>query len=104
MLQHPATVARAHAHLDFTEQEASKVVNDARALFNEEGISVDSKNLRGIDPADSIIEFSKKDYDLIIMGARGKSEKDPYALKRNQESYKAYHMPNPNHKERLLHI
>jgi len=66
--------------LDSTEQEASKVVNDAQALFNEEGISVDSKILRGIDPADSIIEFSKKDYDLIIMGARGKNEKDPYVL------------------------
>jgi len=66
--------------LDLTEQEANKIVNDARTLFNNEGISVDSKILRGFDPADSVIEFSKKDYDLIIMGARGKNEKGSYAL------------------------
>jgi len=66
--------------LDLTEQEANKLVKDARALFIEKGITVDTKMLRGIDPADSILEFSKKDYDLIVMGARGKNEKDPYAL------------------------
>ena len=66
--------------LDLTEQEANKIINDARALFNERGITVDTKILKGIDPADSILEFSKKDYDLIVMGARGKNEKDPYAL------------------------
>ena len=66
--------------LDLTEQEANKIVNDARTLFNKEGVTIDTKILRGIDPADSIIEFSKKDYDLIVMGARGKNEKDPYAL------------------------
>ena len=66
--------------LNLTEQEANKIVNDARALFNQEGITVETKILRGIDPADIIIEFSKKDYDLIVIGARGKNEKDPYAL------------------------
>ena len=66
--------------LDLTEQEANKIINDARALFNKRGITVDTKILKGIDPADSILEFSKKDYDLIVMGARGKNEKDPNAL------------------------
>ncbi len=90
--------------LDSTEQEASKVVNDTRASFNEEGISVDSKILKGIDPADSIIEFSKKDYDLIIMGSWKKREGPTRTGKRNQESYKTYHMSHTNHKEGLLHI
>jgi len=66
--------------LALTEQEANKIVNDAQALFNKEGITIHTEILRGIDPADSILEFSKKDYDLIVMGARGKNEKDPYAL------------------------
>ena len=66
--------------LNLTEQEANKIVNDARTLFNKEGVTIDTKILRGIDPADSILEFSKKDYGLIVMGARGKNEKDPYAL------------------------
>lgn len=66
--------------LEHTEQEANKIVNDARVLFSEEGITVDTKIHRDIDPADSILEFSKKDYDLIVMGARGKNEKEPYAL------------------------
>jgi len=66
--------------LDLTEQEANNILDDARALFSGKGITVDTKMLRGIDPADSILEFSKKDYDLVVMGARGKNEKDPHAL------------------------
>lgn len=66
--------------LDFTEQEASKAVNEARDLLHKAGVLVDSKILRGVDPAESIIEFAKKGYDLIVMGSRGKNEKDPSTL------------------------
>ncbi|MCP8322750.1 MAG: universal stress protein [Candidatus Methylarchaceae archaeon HK02M2] len=67
--------------IKFTEKESNKIVNDAQALLSEEEIIADIKILRDIDPADSILEFSKKDhYDLIVMGARGKNEKEPYAL------------------------
>ena len=66
--------------LKHTEQEAEKIVNDVKAFFLEEGITVDTKILKDIDPADSIAEFSKRDYDIIVMGARGKNEKEPFAL------------------------
>lgn len=62
------------------EQKAEKTINDARALFNEERVTVDTKTLRASDPADSILEFSKDEYDLIVMGAHGENEKDPFAI------------------------
>ncbi len=61
------------------EQHAKMIIANARALFSEEKVKVDAETLSG-DPADSILEFSKKDYDLIVMGARGENEKDAYAL------------------------
>lgn len=61
------------------EQHAKKIVNNALALFSEEGVKVDSETTGG-DPANSILEVSKKDYDLIVMGSRGENEKEPYAL------------------------
>ena len=56
-----------------SEQEANKIVNDAQALFNKEEVTVDTKILKSTDPADSILEFSKN-YDLIVMGAKGMGE------------------------------
>ncbi len=61
------------------EQHAKTTINSARALLNEEKVKVEAEMFSG-DPADSILEFSKKDYDLIVMGARGENEKDAYAL------------------------
>jgi nucleotide-binding universal stress UspA family protein len=61
------------------EQRAKMIINDARALFNEEKVKVDTKTSSG-DPADIILEFSKKNYGLIVMGARGENEKDTYAV------------------------
>jgi nucleotide-binding universal stress UspA family protein len=60
-------------------QYAERIVNSARALFSEEKVKIDTKTVSG-DPADSILEFSKKGYDLIVMGGHGENEKDPYAL------------------------
>lgn len=65
--------------LGHIEQEAEKIINDARALFSEEGVTVDTKMIRRRDPADSILELSK-DFDLIVMSAHGENERDPYAL------------------------
>ena len=48
-------------------------------LFMEEGVIIESKIIRWRDPAESILELSK-DYELIVMGARGENEKDPAAL------------------------
>lgn len=61
------------------EQEAVKIINEARAFFMEEKIEVDSKIESSYDPAEKILEFSS-DHDLIVMGAHGENEKDPYAL------------------------
>ncbi len=61
------------------EQHADSIVNSARALFSEEKVEADAETVSG-DPADSILDFSKKDYDLIVMGAHGENEKDPYVL------------------------
>ena len=63
-----------------SEQEANKIVNNAQVLFSKEGLTVDAKILKDTDPADRILEFSKKNYNLTIMGARGKTEKHPYLL------------------------
>jgi nucleotide-binding universal stress UspA family protein len=61
------------------EQRGGQIVNDALALFKEEGVTADAKMLSRGDPADSILTLSKG-YDLIIIGAHGENEKDPYAL------------------------
>ncbi|MEM2952713.1 MAG: universal stress protein [Candidatus Bathyarchaeia archaeon] len=61
------------------EQEAEKILSEARMLFMEEGVATESKIIRWRDPAESILEFSK-DYDLIVIGAHGENEKDPTAL------------------------
>jgi len=61
------------------EQEADKIISNARALFSEEGVTVDAKKSRSGDPAESILELSS-DCDLVVMGAHGENEKDPYAL------------------------
>jgi len=60
-------------------QHAERIVNNARALFSEEKVKTDIKTTSG-DPANSILEFSKEGYDLIVMGGHGENEKDPYAL------------------------
>jgi nucleotide-binding universal stress UspA family protein len=61
------------------EQYAERIVDSACVLFTEEEVKIDTKTLSG-DPAENILEFSKKGYDLIVMGAHGENEKNPYAL------------------------
>jgi len=61
------------------EQESEKILSNARALFAEEGVPMEVKGGRSSDPAESILELSAG-CDLIVMGAHGENEKDPYAL------------------------
>lgn len=63
-----------------SEKEAHTIINNAQAVFNKEGVVVDTKILKGIDPAESILEFSKTNYDLIVMGTLGETEMHPYSL------------------------
>lgn len=79
-MEHPVPRNIADEIRGHFEQKAEKTINDARALFNEERVTVDTKTLRASDPADSILEFSKDEYDLIVMGAHGENEKDPFAI------------------------
>ena len=66
--------------LGHAEQEAEKIIGDAQAFFLKEGVKIDTRTLRSDDPAESILEFLKNDYDLVVMGVHGENEKDPYAL------------------------
>jgi nucleotide-binding universal stress UspA family protein len=62
------------------EQRAEGVVEGARALFKEEKVKGETETMGSNDPADGILESSKNDYDMIVIGGRGENEKDPYAL------------------------
>lgn len=61
------------------EQHTRAILDVARALFNEEKVKVSIETLDG-DPADNILNYSKEDSDLIVMGSRGENEKEAYAL------------------------
>jgi nucleotide-binding universal stress UspA family protein len=62
------------------EQEGERVVSDAEAVFKEEGLTVDTKTIRGKEPAEAILDESEKGYSLIVMGGHGENEKETYAL------------------------
>jgi len=61
------------------EQRTGSLLNDARAVFNEEKVEIDTETLHG-DPADNIVRYSKENSDLIVIGGRGESEKEIYTL------------------------
>ncbi|MCL6578452.1 MAG: universal stress protein [Candidatus Bathyarchaeota archaeon] len=65
--------------LGSVQQHAESIINSARALFAEEKVKVETEIFSG-DLANSILEFSKEYYDLLVIGAHGENEKDPYAL------------------------
>jgi len=61
------------------QQRGTDVIEEAAALFKEEGIPVDQKLLEHADPAESIIrEAEKGNYDLIVIGSSGEEEKKPH--------------------------
>jgi nucleotide-binding universal stress UspA family protein len=61
------------------EQIADQIIAQAKALFTEEQIKVETQVFHG-DPAESILDFSQHDYDLTVMGACGEHEKDTCIL------------------------
>lgn len=72
----PETAARILSGLD---QEGQKIVAEAKAVFAEENVEAKTELLHEDDVADAISEFAENS-DLIVMGAHGETEKDPYAL------------------------
>jgi nucleotide-binding universal stress UspA family protein len=73
----PETAALILSGLD---QEGQAIVNEARALFNEEKVEVKVEVLHEDDVAETILELSRGNSDLIVMGSRGENEKDPRAV------------------------
>ena len=72
----PETAARTLSGLD---QEGQKIVAEAKAVFAEENVEAKTELLHGDDVADTISEFAEN-FDLIVMGAHGEKQKDPYTL------------------------
>jgi nucleotide-binding universal stress UspA family protein len=62
------------------EQKGERAIDEARALFGEEKVPVETELLKEYDAADTILQYSRDGFDLIVMGAHGENEKDPYAL------------------------
>jgi nucleotide-binding universal stress UspA family protein len=62
------------------EKDGETVIGNAEDVFKEEGVPVKSQTVRSKHPADPILTMSKKDCEMIIMGAHGKDRKEPYAL------------------------
>jgi nucleotide-binding universal stress UspA family protein len=73
----PETAALILSGLD---QEAQRIVGEARGLFMEEKVEVKGEVLHEEDVAEAILEFSSNDFDLIIIGGRGENEKGLNAL------------------------
>jgi nucleotide-binding universal stress UspA family protein len=65
--------------IDHFEKQSAKIISDAHALFKEEEVPIQTITRKSSDPAESIL-LTSGNYDLIIMGAHGENEKDPYAL------------------------
>ena len=66
--------------LDQSARDARKIVQNAKTIFEEEGINVNTKVVRKIDPADGILEMSGTEFGLIIMGAHGEDVEELNAL------------------------
>jgi nucleotide-binding universal stress UspA family protein len=73
----PETAALILSGLD---QEAQRVVSEARGLFMEEKVEVKGEILHQEDVAEAILEFSADDFDLIVIGGRGENEKGLHTL------------------------
>jgi len=60
-------------------QRGADVIEEAVALFKEEGVPVDQKLVEHADPAESITrEAEKGNYDLVVVGYSGEEEEEPH--------------------------
>jgi universal stress protein A len=60
-------------------QSSTEIVEEATALFKEQGIPVDQKILEHADPAEIITrEAEKGNHDLIVVGYSGQEDKEPH--------------------------
>lgn len=75
--------------------KAQKVTEKLKERANEEGVEADSEVATGPDVANEIIRFANEgDYDLIVVGSRGKTELETVTLGSVSESViKRSHVP-----------
>lgn len=70
---------------DWFVRKGEEILDNARALFSEEGLTVEARLVRG-DPAENIINLALAEkYDLIALGNRGETEIDAFSLGSNAE-------------------
>ncbi len=62
------------------EQRAESIVSSAEELFKRHGVKVETDTVKEGDVADVILEKSRSDHDLIVMGSRGEDESEQHAL------------------------
>jgi nucleotide-binding universal stress UspA family protein len=62
------------------EDIGEQAINNAQALFKQENVPIETELLKEYDAADTILEYSRDGFDLIVMGVHGENEKDPYTL------------------------
>lgn len=61
------------------EQKGNQIISNARALYNEEKIPVETKLIEYGDPAESILEACGE-FDIIVMGGRGDGDTEEFEL------------------------
>jgi len=60
---------------------ATKAINKAKALLDKEGIKLSNETIATGNPAQKIIEYvNREDIDLVVMGARSKSNLSTFLL------------------------
>jgi nucleotide-binding universal stress UspA family protein len=64
---------------DWYHQKGEEAIDNAVALFKEEGVTADHKIVEHANPADTILNVAHQGkYDLIAMGASGEDERGPH--------------------------
>jgi nucleotide-binding universal stress UspA family protein len=62
-------------------QQGNKIVRDAEALFNEEGVDVEARLIQYEDPAETLLGLAEAEgHDLIVMGSHGETAVEDHSL------------------------
>jgi nucleotide-binding universal stress UspA family protein len=63
------------------DSEAKKAIDQAKVLFDEKGVRVDTMLGKGRTPANVILEVAEEGkYDLVLMGSTGKTGVERYLI------------------------
>ena len=70
---------REMATLEGLYKEGERIMDEARSLFEEEQVEVNTDMIRENDVAQTLIDYSRN-FDLTVMGSHGENQTDLYAL------------------------